>query len=200
MMIFDDEDDDLEVLIECDQKMIVSSQQMTIRKSSFKINWQTTSVKVSIYQYAVIWCKFYLFDVRCNPFLKEQYFFKRCNIFFKGAILSQWTLERRPALDSKHYQGNPILNANKNDSLWGAAWCWEKCWNDDIFPGGACLLCDAHLPPNMDLLLPPTGHQVKFVLGFSSLFFVQDEQSAVYQVHLSLYQPHVPSPPPDHYR
>ena len=38
MMIFDEEDDDLEVLIECDQKMIVSSQQMTIRKSSFKIN------------------------------------------------------------------------------------------------------------------------------------------------------------------
>ena len=44
----------------------------------------------------------------------------------------------------------------------------------DISPGGACLLCDAHLPPNMDLLLPPPGYQVKFaniwVLVLFSLF------------------------------
>ena len=36
-----------------------------------------------------------------------------------------------------------------------------------------------------------------FVLFF---FFVQDEQSAVHQVHLPLYQPHVPSAPADHNR
>ena len=111
---------------------------------------------------------------------------------------------------------------------------WDYWWQDNDKPmttltyqGGSRLLCNAHLSPYLDLLLPPPWHQVgkrvveiifpmiclcplrtkccaniklcnyNFPLWF---VVVQDEQSAVHQVYLSLYQPHVPSSPADYNR